>query len=419
MKKKRWTILIIMILAVMVLSIIVNAAQISLNKKKASLTVGKTIQLNVKGAKAKIKWSSSNKKVATVSTKGKVKGKKPGQAVITAKIGKNILSCKITVKKKTKAKTKGAKPKFSKNLITLNLYTHSSESVRLTSISASKMKKVKIWLDADGDNVGSFSVSGNKISLSAKKPGKCYLYASYGKKTGRCCIVVDGFNESNVFFCNGKEYDEESCSQTKFGDLLCKAYPKTYGLFRERYISRCKTELAKILSMELFYNDLGYRYQVTNIGGIHYFIKNKVGQCQDYARETYNLCCVAGIPVEVVQSSKLNHAWNQVYIGGSWCPINTTSNRITFWALTYYPKTEIPNDAWIYGGQYATGNKSVSRKGYVLRISGKDVDLSKCVNSFIPDKQVLRINPKGDLKEQLKDIIDRNFIRFDLSSHFG
>ena len=87
MKKRTWLVLIVMLIAVMALPVTANAA-IKLNKKKVTLTVGKTVQLKVKGTKAKVKWSSSNKKVATVSKKGKVKAKKVGKATITAKIGK-------------------------------------------------------------------------------------------------------------------------------------------------------------------------------------------------------------------------------------------------------------------------------------------------------------------------------------------
>ena len=79
-----------------------NAAQKpKLNKKSATIYVGKTVKLKVKGNRKKVKWSSSNKKVATVSSKGKVKGKKAGKATITAKVGNKKLKCKITVKQKS------------------------------------------------------------------------------------------------------------------------------------------------------------------------------------------------------------------------------------------------------------------------------------------------------------------------------
>lgn len=80
-------------------------AKVSLNKKKAQITVGGSFSLNVKGTKKKVKWSTSNKKVAAVKSTGKVKckvtAKKAGKATITAKAGKKKYKCKVTVVKKS------------------------------------------------------------------------------------------------------------------------------------------------------------------------------------------------------------------------------------------------------------------------------------------------------------------------------
>lgn len=75
--------------------------KIALNKTKVTLTVGQSVTLRLKGIGKKVKWSSGNKKVATVNSKGKVKARKAGKAKITAKAGKKKYSCKVTVKKKT------------------------------------------------------------------------------------------------------------------------------------------------------------------------------------------------------------------------------------------------------------------------------------------------------------------------------
>ena len=44
-----------------------------------------------------VKWTSSDKKVAKVSSKGVVTGVKKGKATVTAKLGKKKYSCKVTV----------------------------------------------------------------------------------------------------------------------------------------------------------------------------------------------------------------------------------------------------------------------------------------------------------------------------------
>lgn len=77
------------------------ATKIKINKKTANIYVGKTVQLKVTGTKKKVTWKSSNKKVATVTSKGKVKGIKKGTAKITATVSKKKYICKVTVKEIT------------------------------------------------------------------------------------------------------------------------------------------------------------------------------------------------------------------------------------------------------------------------------------------------------------------------------
>ena len=80
-------------------------AKITLKEKKASIVVGKTTTIKVKSFKGisnkNIAFSSSDKKVATVSSKGKVTGKKAGTATITVTslINKKVKAVfKVTVK---------------------------------------------------------------------------------------------------------------------------------------------------------------------------------------------------------------------------------------------------------------------------------------------------------------------------------
>lgn len=77
------------------------ASKVKISKKSLSLTVGSSTHLKITGTKKKVKWKSSKKSVATVSSKGKVKAKKAGKAVVTATVGKKKLKCKVTVKNKT------------------------------------------------------------------------------------------------------------------------------------------------------------------------------------------------------------------------------------------------------------------------------------------------------------------------------
>lgn len=151
----------------------------SLNRKKATIGVGTTIQLKINRAAPAIKWSSSNKKVATVNKYGKVTAKRNGKATIAAKIGKKKLTCRITVK---------SVPKISKKSVFLQLdhtitvkITGTKSKVRwsVSGNSVVGLKIVKIW-----PHKTSCKVKGLQI-------GTCKLIAKVDGKTLSCSIKVD------------------------------------------------------------------------------------------------------------------------------------------------------------------------------------------------------------------------------------
>lgn len=140
----------------------VNAATPKLNKTKITLAVGKSTNLKVSGTNKKVKWSTSEKTIVTVSQKGKVTGKNAGTATITAKVGKQSFQCKVTVK------------------ATLNRKT------------ATIAKNGSIKLSLKGAIVKSFNSSNKKIATVSKE-GKVVA-----KRKGKATItVVD---------TNGKKY---------------------------------------------------------------------------------------------------------------------------------------------------------------------------------------------------------------------
>ena len=82
-----------------------NAPKIS--KSSISLTKGKSYDLSVTGTASSPKWSTSNKKVATIKKvsvrKYRVTAKSSGSATIKAKVNGKTLSCKVTVPKSSSA----------------------------------------------------------------------------------------------------------------------------------------------------------------------------------------------------------------------------------------------------------------------------------------------------------------------------
>ena len=73
------------------------ASKVKLSKKTVKLEVGKTKKIKVKGTTDKVTWATSDKKVATVNSKGKITAKGEGSCKITATVGSKTLTCKVTV----------------------------------------------------------------------------------------------------------------------------------------------------------------------------------------------------------------------------------------------------------------------------------------------------------------------------------
>jgi hypothetical protein len=93
---------VVIILVLLAIFIPMNIAEASgkleLNKTNVTICVEQTAKLKVTNNSSKVTWTSSDKKIATISN-GKVTGKKTGTCTITAKIGKKSAKCKVTVRK--------------------------------------------------------------------------------------------------------------------------------------------------------------------------------------------------------------------------------------------------------------------------------------------------------------------------------
>lgn len=190
----------------------VKTSKITLNIKKVILEKGKTKKLKAtvspKNTDDKVKWKSSNKKIATVTSKGKVKAKNLGIAKITATAGKKKATCKVTV-----------------NTIYINRWENSTIKLKSYVKNIKGYKKGK-WVKTNNKK-GSLNSKGiAKVKQNPNKPfiakykvnGKTYkikIY-SYSKKalkqqatlafihwTGRTRDYITGY----TFY-----YDEGKCN---------------------------------------------------------------------------------------------------------------------------------------------------------------------------------------------------------------
>lgn len=144
-------------------------SNLKLNKTKTILYVGQNVTLKVNNATNKVKWSSSKKSVATVSSKGKVIAKKKGTTTITAKIGSKKLNCKVTVKN----------PYLSKTKVTVN----QGKSITL-KLNGSK---AKTWTSSNKK----IAIVNSKGKVTAKKSGTATITVkTINGKSYKCKIIV-------------------------------------------------------------------------------------------------------------------------------------------------------------------------------------------------------------------------------------
>ena len=142
----------------------VSVSKVKLNVSKVTLAVGakKTLKATIspKSASKTIQWTTSKKKVATVSAKGVVKGKKEGSATITALAadgsGKKA-TCKVTV---------GAGIK--------NVEVPNSSIVRVTLSSAKKLTAANFVVQNKKTPSGAYSTSEGVESVVTNDGGKTY-----------------------------------------------------------------------------------------------------------------------------------------------------------------------------------------------------------------------------------------------------
>lgn len=148
---------------------------LKLTKTKLTLKVGTTYILKVKNkGKKKVKWISSNKKVAIVSSGGKVKAKKKGKAVITAKVGSKKLRCIVTVKRKVYLPSMN---KTEVSLIVDNTY----------QLSVKNKGKATVKWSSSNRNVATVSSTGK---VKAIGQGKAIITAKVNNKSLKCTVTV-------------------------------------------------------------------------------------------------------------------------------------------------------------------------------------------------------------------------------------
>lgn len=161
------------------------ASKVKLSATSKILIKGTTYTLKVKNTKRKVTWSSSNKKIATVSSKGKVKAVKTGTATIKARVGGKTYSCKIKVEPPSISKTKLTITKGKTYTLKMNgtkqKVTWSSSNKKIATVtSKGKVTAVKAGTVTIKAKVGSSETYSCKVTV--QEPKKKEMFESYYAK---------------------------------------------------------------------------------------------------------------------------------------------------------------------------------------------------------------------------------------------
>lgn len=179
-----------------------RAKKIKLNYSYYKLTGGYTVKLRTRSG-AKAKWKSTNKKIATVSKKGKVTARKKGKCYIVARVGKRVGKCKITVtsniyipnKKFTKVSLNVLRVKLDVNTIEYDELGQSKIVPKKSTYSLDlKNTKKKVKWYSDNNMIATVS---NKGVVKAVSTGTTYVHAKVGKKNYKCEVVVTDLKDPN------------------------------------------------------------------------------------------------------------------------------------------------------------------------------------------------------------------------------
>lgn len=226
----------------------VKPTNITLNRNSASMENGSTLALTASSSTATtLKWKSSKSSIASVSKTGVVTAKKPGECIVTASADGTNTSCTVTVKKPSISLNKskvtlyrkgtyqlsatissGLTPKWKSNRKSIatvdnngkiTAIKHGTALITITIDGVSKIcevvvKQPEVTLSQNSLTIKagkSFTLKANVSSLNspnwhssntnvatvsekgtitAKKIGKAYIYASEDGVKSRCTVTV-------------------------------------------------------------------------------------------------------------------------------------------------------------------------------------------------------------------------------------
>lgn len=171
--------------------------RITLNRKKATVLVGQTLQLDAtihpSNASIKsVKWTSSNKAVATVDFNGVVTGQSPGTCYITAtsRDGNRVkATCKLTVK----AGVEASEVIINSRTITLIPGQTRTLQARIKPMNSTEYVR---WVSGD-TSIATVSKDGT-VTAVGQGETEVYAISAYSGVETSCTVIVLAMNASSI-----------------------------------------------------------------------------------------------------------------------------------------------------------------------------------------------------------------------------
>ena len=227
-----------------------------ISKRYIKISVGKTYQLKVSGTKQKIKWISSNKRVATVNNKGFVIAKSIGVANIYANIGNIKIICKVNVKSKriTPSPTPSPTPTPTPSptptptpIVVDEIYFEENE----ITMRVDQTYKLNLKFNPDNvvlDDTVNWQTNNSDIAsvdngiIYPKNIGTCVITAKYKALEAICTVTVEP-DKVTLKQIAKKEYDEKVLKiNNNFDESINSCKAKILDLKREGYYTGTQSQ---------------------------------------------------------------------------------------------------------------------------------------------------------------------------------
>jgi hypothetical protein len=310
----------------------------ALSETTLEVKKGKTKTLSVKNATKTVKWSSSNEKIATVSSKGVVTGVKCGTVKITAEVGEKTLTCKVMVY---------ASKKYVKEWVEKDgrYYYYNKYGEKVTGLATINKKTYY------------FDKKGRQRTGWVKKGGSYYFFATANKSKG--------YMEKSTKV-NGVKLDSDGAAK-----LTSKTDEKARLLTaaNEFVFNHTKSTMSKEQKLKAVFKGLATQKTINykNIGAFKkgsskwdeiyasYFLDRGYGDCYVAGCAMAYLATAIGCENVYAQSSG-GHGWAKVdgkYYDPNWAWWGTGGNIYRGFAVPASKSGSNHSPNWVKGAKYS------------------------------------------------------------------